>query len=185
MRVHGGLLNPRGHAIECRITAEDPFGDFLPATGVVRQLRVPGGPGVRWDGGVETGNEVTRFYDPLLGKLVAWGETREIAIQRMRRALRELVIVGLPTSQAFHLRVMDDPAFERGEIDVTYVDRLDPTGPVRELPPDLVRPLAITAALLADMQRTRAVPPIPAATPTLPGGPSPWVTTGLREGLRE
>src|SRR6266511_3077288 len=94
MRVHGatgpgGQLHPRGHAIECRITAEDPFNDFLPATGVLQYLRVPGGPGIRWDAGIEAGNEVTLFYDPLLAKLSAWGETREMAIQRMRRALRD------------------------------------------------------------------------------------------------
>src|SRR5256885_6902240 len=98
MRVHGasgpgGQLHPRGHAIECRITAEDPFNDFLPATGVLQYLRVPSGPGIRWDAGIEAGNDVTLFYDPLLAKLITWGETREIAVQRMRRALRELVIV--------------------------------------------------------------------------------------------
>src|SRR5438034_4871210 len=69
IRVHGGVLQPRGHAIECRITAEDPFNGFLPATGVLQFLRVPAGPGVRWDGGVEAGNEVTLYYDPLLAKL--------------------------------------------------------------------------------------------------------------------
>src|SRR5947208_3147255 len=111
LRIHGGPLQPRGHAIECRITAEDPFNDFLHATGVVRYLRPPAGPGVRWDGGVEAGNEVTLFYDPLIAKLIVWGETREVALHRMQRALRELVIVGLPTSQAFHLRVMDEPRF--------------------------------------------------------------------------
>src|SRR2546426_326008 len=124
LRVHAGTLQPRGHAIECRITAEDPFNDFLPATGVVRYLRPPAGPGVRWDGGVEAGNEVTLFYDPLIAKLIAWGETRGVALQRMRRALRELVIVGLPTSQAFHLRVMDEPRFRRGEVDSTYLERV-------------------------------------------------------------
>src|SRR5881397_982169 len=101
MRVHGaaaagaggGVLHPRGHAIECRITAEDPLNDFLPASGVLQYLRVPSGPGVRWDGGVEAGQEVTLFYDPLLAKLIAWGETRDIAIQRMCRARPELVIV--------------------------------------------------------------------------------------------
>src|SRR5712671_6833743 len=89
MRVHGaaaaggggGILHPRGHAIECRITAEDPLNDFLPASGVLQYLRVPSGPGVRWDGGVEAGQEVTLFYDPLLAKLIVWGETREVAIQ--------------------------------------------------------------------------------------------------------
>jgi acetyl-CoA carboxylase biotin carboxylase subunit len=183
MRVHGGMLNPRGHAIECRITAEDPFEDFLPATGIVQHLRVPGGPGVRWDGGAETGTEVTRFYDPLLGKLIAWGETRDIAIQRMRRALRELVIVGLPTSQAFHLRVMDDPAFQRGEIDVTYVDRFGLAGRAREVPAALIRPLAVAAALLAEQQRTRVEPATSIARP--PDRLSAWAAMALREGLRE
>src|SRR2546428_3553373 len=74
--------------MECRITAEDPCNDSLPATGVVRYLRPPAGPGVRWDGGVEAGNEVTLFYDPLIAKLIAWGETREGALQRMRRGLQ-------------------------------------------------------------------------------------------------
>src|SRR5256712_11063720 len=95
LRVHAGTLQPRGHAIECRITAEDPLNDFLPATGVVRYLRVPGGPGVRWDGGIEEGNEVTLYYDPLIAKLIVWGETRAVALERMRRALRELAIVGI------------------------------------------------------------------------------------------
>ena len=183
MRVHAGTLNPRGHAIECRITAEDPFNDFLPATGTLRYLRVPSGPGIRWDGGVEPGNEVTLFYDPLLAKLIVWGETREVAIQRMRRALRELVIVGLPTSQAFHLRVMEDPAFQRGEIDITYVERVGSGLLERRLGADLVRPLAVVAALLAEERRTAAQPAPPTDHP--PNRLSAWVAEGLREGLRE
>src|SRR5439155_1526849 len=83
-----------------------------------RRLKPPSGPGVRWDGGVEAGNEVTLFYDPLLAKLIVWGDTRATALQRMRRALRELVLVGLPSSQSFHLRVMADPEFQRGDVDV-------------------------------------------------------------------
>jgi acetyl-CoA carboxylase biotin carboxylase subunit len=184
MRVHGGTLNPRGHAIECRITAEDPLADFLPATGTLRFLSAPSGPGVRWDAGVEEGSEVTLHYDSLLAKLIVWGETREVAIARMRRALRELVIVGLPTSQAFHLRMLDDPAFVRGELDATYLDgpgaALLAPGPRA----DLVRPLAIVAALLAEKQRTR-VPPAPIReTARPPDRPSAWVVEGLREGLR-
>src|SRR5207249_1781922 len=85
LRVHSGALQPRGHAIECRITAEDPFNDFLPATGMIRYLQAPSGPGVRWDGGVEAGNEVTLYYDALLAKLIVWGDTRAAALQRMRR----------------------------------------------------------------------------------------------------
>jgi acetyl-CoA carboxylase biotin carboxylase subunit len=182
MRVHAGLLHPRGHAIECRITAEDPFNDFLPATGVLQYLRVPSGPGIRWDGGVEAGNEVTLFYDPLLAKLVAWGETRDIAIQRMRRALRELIIVGLPTAQPFHLRVMDDPEFRRGEVDITYLERVGQR--VLAAPPlaGLERAIAVTAALLADERRTASHP---AATARPPDRPTAWAEQGRREGLRE
>ncbi|HEV8399670.1 MAG TPA: acetyl-CoA carboxylase biotin carboxylase subunit [Gemmatimonadales bacterium] len=182
MRVHGGLLHPRGHAIECRITAEDPFNNFLPATGVLQYLRVPSGPGIRWDGGVEAGNEVTLFYDPLLAKLIAWGETRDIAIQRMRRALRELVIVGLPTAQAFHLRVMDDPEFRRGALDITYLERVGAT--ILAAPPleGLERAVAVTAALLADERRSASHPVLTAQPPDRP---SVWVEAGRRESLRE
>jgi acetyl-CoA carboxylase biotin carboxylase subunit len=184
MRVAGGLLQPRGHAIECRITAEDPFNGFLPATGTVQYLRVPGGPGVRWDGGVEAGNEVTLFYDPLLAKLVVWGETRDGAIHRMQRALGELVIVGLPTSQAFHLRVLADPAFQRGEFDIGYLDHAGPrllAEPVRE---PLVRPLAVVAALLADERR--AGPPPGRASVAAAARPpaSIWRETARRDALR-
>jgi acetyl-CoA carboxylase biotin carboxylase subunit len=183
MRVHGGLLHPRGHAIECRITAEDPFNDFLPATGVLQYLRVPAGPGIRWDSGVDAGNEVTLFYDPLLAKLLAWGETREIAIQRMRRALRELLIVGLPTAQPFHLRVMDDPDFRAGKLDITYLERVGQR--LLAAPPleGLERALAVTAALLADERRAAAGPASPSSVPTVQR--SGWVDVGRREGLRE
>jgi acetyl-CoA carboxylase biotin carboxylase subunit len=182
MRVAVGHLQPRGHAIECRITAEDPFNDFLPATGVVRYLRVPGGPGIRWDGGVEAGNEVTLYYDPLIAKLIAWGETRDAAIQRMRRGLRELVIVGLPTSQAFHLRVLDDPEFRRGDIDVTYLERIGGRLLAEPLAPPLVRPIAVVAALLAEERRVGGGLAHPALDP--PRRSSVWQFEARREGLR-
>ncbi|HET7791060.1 MAG TPA: acetyl-CoA carboxylase biotin carboxylase subunit [Gemmatimonadales bacterium] len=182
MRVAAGLLNPRGHAIECRITAEDPFNDFLPQTGVVEYLRVPAGPGVRWDGGVEAGNEVTLFYDPLLAKLIVWGETRDAALARMRRALRELVVVGLPTSQAFHLRVLDEPSFRRGELDITYLERLGPELLAAQPTEARVRALAVAAALLTDEERAAATP---RAANGAGHGVSPWEITGRRESLRE
>ncbi len=181
LRVHAGTLQPRGHAIECRITAEDPLNDFLPATGVVRYLRVPGGPGVRGDGGIEEGNEVTLYYDPLIAKLIVWGETRGVALERMRRALRELAIVGIPTSQTFHLRVMDDPEFQRGDIDVTYLERAAARLLVGEPPAALTRPLAVVAALLAEAQRAATPPPTPAAGP--PVRPSPWLLAARREAV--
>src|SRR5213593_3701130 len=183
LRVHAGTLQPRGHAIECRITAEDPVNDFLPATGVVRYLRVPGGPGVRWDAGVEAGNEVTLHYDPLIAKLIVWGETRTVALERMRRALHELVIVGIPSSQAFHLRVMDDPDFKRGDVDTTYLERAGTRLLVGEPPPALTRPLAVVAALLADERRAAAGAQSPPAAPS--DGPSAWLVTARREARRE
>jgi len=181
LRVHAGTLQPRGHAIECRITAEDPLNDFLPATGVVSYLRVPGGPGVRWDGGIEEGNEVTLYYDPLIAKLIVWGETRGVALERMRRALRELAIVGIPSSQTFHLRVMDDPEFQRGDIDVTYLERAGARLLVSELPAALTRPLAVMAALLAEQQRAAAPPPAPSAPQ--PVRPSAWLLAARRDAL--
>jgi len=183
LSVRAGLLEPRGHAIECRITAEDPFDDFLPATGIVRYLRVPGGPGVRWDGGVEAGNEVTLFYDPLIAKLIVWAQSREAAVGRMRRALRELVIVGLPTSQAFHLRVLDDPEFQRGELDITYLERRSAELLRRGVGEPLGRPLAVAAALLADERRAAARPRLPGDGGT--GGPSAWLLQARREALRD
>jgi acetyl-CoA carboxylase, biotin carboxylase subunit len=192
MRVASGLLQPRGHSIECRITAEDPFNGFLPATGVVQYLRVPGGPGVRWDGGIEPGNEVTLYYDPLLAKLIVWGETREVAIQRMRRALRELVIVGVPTSQVFHLRVLDDAEFRRGDVDIGYVERATPRLLTEPVSGPLVVPIAVVAALLAEERRTGPAP-VRVATdgdadaPFAPGATreTTWVRAARQEGLRD
>jgi acetyl-CoA carboxylase biotin carboxylase subunit len=185
LRIHAGTLQPRGHAIECRITAEDPFNDFLPTTGVVRHLGVPGGPGVRWDGGVDAGNEVTLHYDPLIAKLIVWGETRGVALERMRRALQELVIVGIPSSQAFHLRVMDDAEFQRGDVDITYLERAGPRLLAGGLRPELAPPLAVVAALLAEERRAAAAATAPSAdaVPELRVGPSAWVLAARRESV--
>ncbi|HMA38732.1 MAG TPA: acetyl-CoA carboxylase biotin carboxylase subunit, partial [Gemmatimonadales bacterium] len=182
MRVAAGLLQPRGHAIECRITAEDPFAGFLPATGTVQYLRVPGGPGIRWDSGVESGNEVTLYYDPLLAKLIAWGENRAAALQRMERALRELVIVGIPTSQSFHLRVLADPEFRRGEFDITYLDRAGARLLAEPVSDPLVRPVAIVAALLAEAHRSGGAGGGPAVRG--PTSQPAWLTEARREGLQ-
>jgi len=185
LRIHAGTLQPRGHAIECRITAEDPFNDFLPTTGVVRHLGVPGGPGVRWDGGVDAGNEVTLHYDPLIAKLIVWGETRGVAVERMRRALQELVIVGIPSSQAFHLRVMDDPEFQRGDVDIMYLERAGPRLLAGGLRPELAPPLAVVAALLAEERRAAAAVAAPSAdaVPELRVGPPAWVLAARRESV--
>jgi acetyl-CoA carboxylase biotin carboxylase subunit len=175
---------PSGWAIECRITSESPSEGFLPSTGRIRYLRLPGGPGIRWDGGVGMGSEVTLHYDPLLGKLIVWAPTRDDAIARMHRALLELTIEGVETSCDFHLRVLEDREFRSGAIDIQWLERRLPslTG---EAPPDAgVRAAAIAAVLLAE--RERAVSAGPAARPAVnrQATADPWLLAARREGLR-
>jgi len=116
----------RGHAIECRITAEDPAAGFLPATGTVERYREPAGPGVRFDSGIARGLPVTTHYDPLLAKLVVWGSTREEALDRAARALDETRIVGVETNLAFQRALIDDPAVRSAEIHTTWLEENAP-----------------------------------------------------------
>ncbi|MBA3948798.1 MAG: acetyl-CoA carboxylase biotin carboxylase subunit, partial [Acidobacteria bacterium] len=104
-------LTPRGHAIECRIIAEDPDQNFMPSPGKVLGLKVPQGPGVRDDGGVAEGFEIPIYYDSLIAKLVVWGETREVAIGRLRRALSEYQVRGVSTTLPFFRWLTEQPAF--------------------------------------------------------------------------
>jgi len=110
-----------GHAIECRINAEDPENGFLPSPGTITEFHTPGGPGIRMDSHIYAGYKIPSIYDSLLAKLIAHGRTREEAISRMRRALSELIIDGVKTTIPFHKKVMDDERFLRGEV---YVDFL-------------------------------------------------------------
>ena len=111
----------RGHAIECRINAEDPV-DFLPRTGRIMHYRSPGGIGIRIDSGVHMGYRIPKEYDPMISKLIAWGENRMEAIMRMRRALYEYVIVGVETNIPFHMAVMHHEAFVRGDTHTKFVE---------------------------------------------------------------
>lgn len=165
-----------GHAIECRITSEDARANFLPSTGRIERLEVPAGPGVRWDGGIVEGCEVSLFYDPMLGKLIVHAPDRAAAIERMRRALSELRIVGVETSVPFHRRVMEETDFRAGRLDTGYVER---HADLLAHPPDehALHAAAVTAALLEDEDRQRrAVRRI-----AEPGGaPSAWRLRGWR-----
>jgi acetyl-CoA carboxylase biotin carboxylase subunit len=163
-------IDLKGHAIECRITSEDHLGGFLPSTGVVSHLEIPSGPGVRWDGGVVRGSEVTLHYDPLLAKLIVHGPTRAAAIARMARALDELVVDGVETCAPFHRRVMDEPDFASGDFSIRYLEEhpelLEP-----EEADDDVLAAALAAALLEDEHRRRRAPRIGGAAGR---SPSAW-----------
>jgi len=141
-----------GHAIECRITSEDPENRFLPSTGTVDRLELPAGPGVRWDGGIAEGFQVGLHYDPLLGKLIVHAPDRASAIERMDRALSEFLVRGLETSAGFHRRVMAEDDFRNGDLTIRYL----------EDHPELLEPVpaaggrriaAIAAALVEDAER--------------------------------
>jgi acetyl-CoA carboxylase biotin carboxylase subunit len=113
-----------GHAIECRIYAEDPDRNFLPCPGLITSLRVPGGPGVRDDSGVYAGFEIPIHYDPIISKLVAWGKDRTEAIARMKRALSVYVVTGVKTTVPFHIRVMNNRHFLDGNFDTNFIDNV-------------------------------------------------------------
>ena len=118
------LLVPRGHAIECRVYAEDPERAFMPAPGLIRHLRSPSGPGIRDDSGVAAGFEVPIYYDSLISKVVAWGEDRPQAISRMARALSEYSVGGLTTTIPVFQWILHDPDFLDGRFDTTFLDRV-------------------------------------------------------------
>jgi acetyl-CoA carboxylase biotin carboxylase subunit len=140
-------LVPRGAAIECRIYAEDPV-RFLPSPGTITSLRTPSGPWVRDDSGVYPGSEISVYYDPMISKLVAWGETRPEAIERMRRALAEYRVGGIKTNIPFHLRVMDNAEFQSGDYDTGFIARNEAT---------LCAPVSPDADLLADLLTAAAI----------------------------
>jgi acetyl-CoA carboxylase biotin carboxylase subunit len=117
-----GDIQIRGHALECRINAEDPR-TFMPSPGPIKLWHPPGGPGVRVDSHVYSGYNVPPFYDSMIGKLIAHGDTRETAIARMRNALAELVVEGIKTNTALHQEVLQHAAFHTGGLDIHYLER--------------------------------------------------------------
>jgi acetyl-CoA carboxylase biotin carboxylase subunit len=118
------VIAPRGHAIECRIYAEDADAAFMPSPGHIDALRVPSGPGIRDDSGAEAGGDVPIFYDPLISKLVAWGADRAQAIARMRRALREYDVIGIKTSIPFFRWMLEQPDFIEARFHTAYLDEV-------------------------------------------------------------
>jgi acetyl-CoA carboxylase biotin carboxylase subunit len=115
-------IHLNGHAIECRINAEDPSHNFRPSPGKITGWLPPGGPGVRVDSHVYTGYEIPPFYDSLIGKLIVWGKDRDTAIKRMNRALNECAVTGIPTTINFHLTLLNKAKFKEGKIHTKYVE---------------------------------------------------------------
>jgi acetyl-CoA carboxylase biotin carboxylase subunit len=178
-------IAPTGWAIECRITSEDPANGFLPSTGHVRYLHLPSGPGVRWDGGIETGSEITLFYDPMLAKLIVHAPTRALAIERMHRALLELTVDGVDTSRDFHLRMMENDDFQRGAFDIQWLEKHLDELLHRQPDRDSVIRAAIAAALLADKDRsTRGVSTLPTQPEHTRAAESTWLRVARQDALR-
>ncbi|MBI5839380.1 MAG: acetyl-CoA carboxylase biotin carboxylase subunit [Chloroflexi bacterium] len=145
-----------GHAIECRVNAEDPFNGFMPSTGRITHSLLPTGPGVRVDTGVYPGFEITPFYDPMIAKLIVWGETRAQAILRMRRALEEYRIVGVRTNIPFHQTLMDSHRFMGGQFDTRFVEERFTMNDSAERDATSAEIAAILATLVAHQESERS-----------------------------
>jgi acetyl-CoA carboxylase biotin carboxylase subunit len=169
-------LRQRGHAIECRIYAEDPENNFLPSPGKILFLKEPQGPGVRYDGGIYGGWEVPIYYDPILAKLIVWAEDREMACRRMAAALDDFVILGIHTTIGFLKDIIHHPEFRAGRTNTAFIKNYFDGWKESGKNEDKLR-LALAAAAFDDM-----------AAATRPGGgpareakedaAAPWKTLG-------
>jgi acetyl-CoA carboxylase biotin carboxylase subunit len=180
------LLRPRGHAIECRIYAEDPDNGFLPSPGRIVELRTPGGPGIRDDSGATAGLDVPIFYDPMISKPVAWADDRPQAINRMRRALGEYTVAGIKTTVPFFTWLFAQPEFLDGCFHTAYLDDVLKTRngrPFSEPSADAQEAAAIAAALQAVLS-PGAVPSANARPPQGAADGGRWKSAARAEGLR-
>jgi acetyl-CoA carboxylase, biotin carboxylase subunit len=175
-------ITPRGHAIECRIYAEDPDRRFLPSPGTIVALRSPSGPGIRDDSGVAAGSAVPVFYDSMISKLIGWGADRGESIARLRRALSEYQVLGVRTTVPFFRWLLAQPDFERARFDTTYLDRVleertEPFASVSEAEEEL-------AAMAAALDAYFNLRPAGAATSTAAPKDSAWKRAARLEGVR-
>jgi acetyl-CoA carboxylase, biotin carboxylase subunit len=172
-------IRQRGWAVECRIYAEDPAKNFFPAPGRIWTLREPSGLGIRNDSGVYEGFEVSIHYDPMISKLVAWGATRDEAIERMQRALGEYVIHGPTTNIEFHRWCLAHPRFKAGDFDTRFIDQ-----EYKGLPePDAgLERMALAAAAIASMNGDASR--LTAAPTAAKVQASPWRIAGRRDQMR-
>ena len=182
-------IEMRGHAIECRIYAEDPDNKFFPSPGTILARSAPSGPGIRLDDGVYAGWTVPTDYDPMLGKLIAWGGDRNEAIARMQRALDEYYVGGIKTNVGLFRRILAEPEFVRGDIHAKWLDefllrsspRASAASPQKSKRNDLAEDAAILAAAVWHMNRGGAGNSI--AQPATNDSASQWKIEGRREQL--
>jgi acetyl-CoA carboxylase biotin carboxylase subunit len=181
-------IDLRGHAIECRIYAEDPDNNFFPSPGTILARNVPSGPGIRLDDGVYAGWTVPTDYDPMLGKLIVWGNDRNEAMARMGRALDEYYVGGIKTNVGLFRRILAEPEFVRGEIHTKWLDEflLRTAAPISAASPQkskrdsLAEDAAVLAAGMWHMNHSAATNP---ARPAPNDSASRWKSEGRREQL--
>ncbi len=178
-----GSSEPYGHAIEVRLYAEDPFRGFVPSPGLIRRLRLPEGPGIRNDCGVQEGAEVSIHYDPMIAKLIAWGQDRRQAIARLDRALEELRVEGIQTTAPLFQTILRDEDFCAGRMDIGMLDRKLSSGEWRpsEGEPDERDLMVVLAAIAyAEQQRSAAT----GSSSAVPEHRNVWKTAARREALQ-
>jgi acetyl-CoA carboxylase, biotin carboxylase subunit len=169
-----------GHAIECRIYAEDPANNFFPSPGTITYLREPSGPGIRIDSGVVNFSEVSIHYDPMIAKLAVWGRTRGEAIERLRRALDEYQVFGITTTIPFFREVADDEEFVAGNLDTGFITRFNERRAVVESPQEQVDLAMIAAAI----HHARHEQPVFVQTTGTSVSDGRWKMAGRAAGLR-
>ncbi len=174
-------LRHRGHAVECRLYAENGFKNFAPSIGKILELDLPQGPGVRLDEGVRAGQEITPYYDPLLGKLITWGRNRTQAITRMLRALHEFHVVGIETTIPFCLLVIGHRSFREGQYCTKTLEKITPE--LLDRAGDLSENAVIAASVAAvNKELEKAAVPDAYNSELVPE--SPWSQHGRKNGLR-
>ncbi len=172
-------ISPRGHAIEVRLYAEDPENNFIPSTGTVTRFVKPGGPGIRVDSGIEGGDEITQYYDPMIAKLIVYGENRTTAIDRLQAALRQAAVFGVKTNVALLSAIVEHPAFREGRTFTSFLEEYGLDGETsRAKEPEALQEgslhVALSAAALLDMTRNTGDTALwNGQTP-----PNPWHTLG-------
>ncbi len=169
-------IQPRGHAIEARIYAEDPYNDFAPSTGTLLCWRPPGGPGLRLDSGVAQGQTISIYYDPMLAKLIAWGPDREASLRRLKVALSQFQVLGVVTNIPLLRSVLSHPQFQNGNYDTGFLE----WNPAVTVPSTPDETLILAQALAAWVATQPSVPGPPRSGQEGPPHSNPWHTTGAR-----